>query len=136
MTSAEAAKSAASAKLMAEHPLERKFVAYPVPPPDFVPARDGMQMFMDAVKAVMMREKGWEIRDYGRSWPIPIFVFQGENDFNAPAPLAKEWIEEIRAPKKAYAVIAGAGHNTTLFHEEVLALMRKHDLRGIAARAR
>lgn len=43
----------------------------------------------------------WEIRDLGRDWPIPVFVFQGDHDLNAPTELAKEWVEEIRAPKKS-----------------------------------
>jgi hypothetical protein len=42
---------------------------------------------------------------------------------NSPTPLAREYFEKIEAPRKAFRVIPGAGHNTVAFHEELLALL-------------
>jgi pimeloyl-ACP methyl ester carboxylesterase len=135
MSPLEIEKSAAAARFLADHPLDPKYIAYPTPPPEFVPARDGVKLFMDTAGTVMTRERGWEIRNYGRDWPIPMFVFQGELDFNAPEPLAREWIDEIRAPKKGYAMITGAGHNTGPFHDELLFLLRQYKVADIARHA-
>jgi pimeloyl-ACP methyl ester carboxylesterase len=129
-SAAEIAHNVANSKLMAAAAGKpAPYLAYPVPPAGF----NGGKMFLDTVRTMMMGEAGWEIRDYGRDWSIPIFVFQGEQDFNAPEPLAREWQAEIHAPKQGYDTIAGAGHNTTVFHDELLALMRKHGVPQIAA---
>jgi pimeloyl-ACP methyl ester carboxylesterase len=124
MSAAEAAKTAAMNKLLTPPNPNASYTAYPVLPPGF----DGMKMFMNTLRAVFLPGSTFEIRNYGRDFPIPVFVFQGENDFNAPEVLAREWICEIRAPKRVYEVIPGAGHNTLVFHGELLALLRKHVL--------
>jgi pimeloyl-ACP methyl ester carboxylesterase len=135
MSDAEKAKSAADAVYLAAHPLDPGYIAYPTPPEGFVPARDGMKMFLDTVQTVMMHEAKWEILDYGPDWPIPIFVFQGELDLNAPPALARDWVAGIHAPQKAFEIIPGAGHNTTTFHDELLTLLRKHRVAEIARSA-
>jgi hypothetical protein len=39
---------------------------------------------------------------------------------------AHEWLAGIEAPRKAYEVIDGVGHNTLAFHDDLLQLLRKH----------
>jgi pimeloyl-ACP methyl ester carboxylesterase len=46
----------------------------------------------------------------GRDFAIPVFVFQGAEDFTTPTSLAKAWVDSIRAPKKTFVAIEGAGH--------------------------
>jgi pimeloyl-ACP methyl ester carboxylesterase len=121
MSALEQAKTAVANRLRAIPQRDAAYLAYKTPPAGF----NEFGLFMETLRAVYS-EWHWEIRDFGRDWPIPIFVFQGENDLNAPEPLAREWVAEIRAPKKAYETIRGAGHNTMLFHDELLALLRKH----------
>jgi pimeloyl-ACP methyl ester carboxylesterase len=119
----EAAKSAAVRQLFAGQSADEPYLAFGAEsqkPAD-------MNLFMETLRATF-RERDWEIRDMGLSWPIPVFVFQGETDLNAPEAMAREWLEEIDAPLKAYEVIPGAGHNTALFPDELLALLRKHVL--------
>ncbi|MFO1468132.1 MAG: hypothetical protein U1F35_17090 [Steroidobacteraceae bacterium] len=50
------------------------------------------------LKATLEEFWAWEIRDLGRTFAVPVFVFQGENDFNTPVSCAREWVGEIRAP--------------------------------------
>ena len=57
---------------------------------------------------------------------MPVLVIQGENDLNAPVALARAWVDEIRAPAKAFKVIPGAGHNVLAFSDQVLALIDRH----------
>ena len=78
------------------------------------------------LKATLEEFWAWEIRDLGRTFAVPVFVFQGENDFNTPVSCAREWVGEIRAPAKAFALIPDSGHNTLIFHPELLALLRQH----------
>ena len=53
---------------------------------------------------------------------IPVFIFQGEYDFNTLAATARKYFDDITAPKKAFAIIPGASHNTLPFHDELLRL--------------
>ncbi len=48
--------------------------------------------------------------DLGLEFSIPIFVFQGEEDFTTPTALAQHYLESIKAPRKAFVSISGGGH--------------------------
>jgi pimeloyl-ACP methyl ester carboxylesterase len=41
---------------------------------------------------------------------LPVFVLQGEHDCSTPTALARTYVEAIRAPRKEFAAIPGAGH--------------------------
>ena len=56
-----------------------------------------------------------------------------EDDLNTPTQTAREYFDDIKAPKKAFEVIPGASHNTIIFHNELLALLKKDVLPAIAA---
>jgi len=43
------------------------------------------------------------------SFEVPIFMFQGEDDWNTPAVLAKRYFDLVSAPQKVYVPLAG-GH--------------------------
>jgi pimeloyl-ACP methyl ester carboxylesterase len=52
------------------------------------------------------------------SFSVPIFLFQGSDDDLTPAPLAKAYLEQIKAPYKEYVPFAGGGHFTVwVMHE-------------------
>jgi fermentation-respiration switch protein FrsA (DUF1100 family) len=53
-------------------------------------------------------------------------MFQGENDLNTPVSVAREYFDELQAPRKAFEIIPGAGHNTLAFATDVLQLLQKH----------
>ncbi len=48
--------------------------------------------------------------DFGLTFAVPIFFFQGAEDFTAPTALAREYLEMIQAPQKAFVPIEGGGH--------------------------
>jgi pimeloyl-ACP methyl ester carboxylesterase len=50
------------------------------------------------------------------SFDVPIFMFQGEDDWNTPAVLAKQYFDLISAPQKAYVPMVGRGHSV-LFND-------------------
>jgi len=41
---------------------------------------------------------------------VPVFVIQGAEDYTTPVSLAKTYLDSLRAPRKAFATIEGAGH--------------------------
>jgi len=54
----------------------------------------------------------------GLEFSIPIFVFQGEEDFTAPTALAQHYLESIKAPRKAFVPINGGGHFAVFMHSD------------------
>lgn len=50
-----------------------------------------------------------DARKLGLDFPIPFFVIQGRDDHIAPFEVARDYVAEVRAPKKAFIPIAG-GH--------------------------
>ena len=46
----------------------------------------------------------------GGQLAVPVFVIQGAEDYTAPTSLAKTYVDSLRAPRKAFVTIEGAGH--------------------------
>ena len=120
---AEVAATAAMNELMSGPPPAGAHYNAPVPvPADF----NFMASFMATQRAVFAETWSWDARHLGLTFKVPVFIFQGENDLNTPAATAREYFDEIQAPKKAFAMIPGASHFTIPFHDELLRLLRLH----------
>lgn len=118
---AEAAAMAAQARILAAPPApDARYLPQGLPPTDFIGT------FMATQRQVRPQIAAWDVRDLGLAFEVPIFVFQGENDLNTPVGLARAWVQDIRAPAKAFEIIPGAGHNTIAFTAELLTLLRTH----------
>lgn len=127
-TPAEAAASAAMmGVLMTPEPNARYNSPLPVPA-----GFDGG--FMAAQQATWRETWSWEIEGLGKKFGVPLFIFQGEADLNTPAAPAREWLEAVEAPRKAFEIVPGAGHGVILFHRELLKLLEKHVLPAVAAK--
>jgi pimeloyl-ACP methyl ester carboxylesterase len=48
--------------------------------------------------------------DLGLDFAIPIFFFQGAEDFTTPTALAHQYLDALKAPQKAFVPIEGGGH--------------------------
>ena len=46
----------------------------------------------------------------GGEFALPVFVIQGAEDFTTPTSLAREYLNSINAPRKAFVAIEGSGH--------------------------
>lgn len=101
------------------------------------------QELMAAQAAAMQNEKvlgrAWgESFDYaslGGRFAVPVFVIQGAEDTNAPPPMAKAWLEGVKAPKTLFVTIPGAGNHALETHTAAyLALLNQH-VRPIALAA-
>jgi pimeloyl-ACP methyl ester carboxylesterase len=116
----EAAAISAQAKALSAPPApDAHYIARGLPPYDF------MKVFMETQRATFTETFRWQARDYGFTFKVPIFVYQGDHDLNTPISLARAWFDQVRAPTKAFEVIPGAGHNTLAFSDQILALLDK-----------
>jgi pimeloyl-ACP methyl ester carboxylesterase len=126
------ANAAFAAAVFAPPPQGASWMA-PIPPPA---GYDFGAVFLRSARAMLPVWQEMEIRDYGSAYDIPMFVFQGEQDINTPPSLAREWIEEISAPAKAFELISGASHNVMPFHQHIHGLMRRHVIPSVRGGAR
>jgi pimeloyl-ACP methyl ester carboxylesterase len=68
------------------------------------------------------------MKDLGFEFSLPVFFFQGTEDFTSPTALARQYFEEIKAPQKEFVPISG-GHfavfmNSDQFLKELDARVR------------
>ncbi len=57
-------------------------------------------------------------KELGLKFSIPIFFFQGAEDFTSPTALAREYLEGIEAPRKEFVALPGAGHFAIFMHSD------------------
>jgi pimeloyl-ACP methyl ester carboxylesterase len=104
-------------------PDDAHYIAYRTLPPTF----NGMKVFMDTQRAMYEEVFGkWDAHSLGTAFTLPIFIVQGENDLNTPVSVAKQYFDELTAPKKAFVIIHGAGHNTLAFASEILRFLNEN----------
>lgn len=101
-------------------PADATYIPHDVTLPDMMQT---MQVLGMALGAVYPEMSTVELDRLGLEFEVPVFVFQGERDLEAPASLAREFVDAIQAPAKGFEVIRGAGHATAFFPEELLALL-------------
>lgn len=56
--------------------------------------------------------------ELGLKFSVPIFFFQGAEDFTSPTALAREYLNQIQAPKKEFVPIPDAGHFAIFMHAD------------------
>jgi pimeloyl-ACP methyl ester carboxylesterase len=81
--------------------------------------------FVEVQKQLFHETWAWEARSLGMKYPIPVFVYEGDRDFNTPAQTAHEWVNDIEAPAKGFEIIPGASHNTIVFQKDLLRMINR-----------
>ncbi|MBN1237229.1 MAG: hypothetical protein JXB36_01945 [Gammaproteobacteria bacterium] len=61
---------------------------------------------------------------------IPFIVIQGEHDLFTPTPIAEEYFDHVRAPRKHLRIIDGAGHFALVTHQREFIAALKAALEG------
>lgn len=74
---------------------------------DFNDSADGQQL---SGERLVPQTKAITAKDLGVDFALPIFVIQGVDDFTTPTELARQYVDKIKAPRKEFVVIEGAGH--------------------------
>jgi pimeloyl-ACP methyl ester carboxylesterase len=57
-------------------------------------------------------------KDLGLEFSIPMFLIQGAEDFTTPTALARNYLDSIKAPRKAFVTIDGGGHFAVFMHSD------------------
>jgi pimeloyl-ACP methyl ester carboxylesterase len=81
-----------------------------------------------SAQALIPESSGLDAETLGGEFEVPMFVFQGEEDFTTPTRLATSYVDAIRAPLKAFVAIEG-GHfsvfmNSDEFLEQLITRVR------------
>jgi pimeloyl-ACP methyl ester carboxylesterase len=59
-----------------------------------------------------------DLKTLGPDFAIPIFVFEGPDDYITSPDLAKAYVDEINAPQKAFLLLPAGGHFAVFTHSE------------------
>ena len=71
----------------------------------------------------------FEARALGLSYGVPMFIFDGDQDFVTPAGPARRFLSEITAPRREFVSLPGGGHDALLtMPGAFLAQLRAHVL--------
>ncbi|MEL7487573.1 MAG: alpha/beta hydrolase, partial [Pseudomonadota bacterium] len=71
----------------------------------------------DATKSLVRDLSGRHIaNELGTDYNVPIFIFQGEHDWQTPTTLVKAWFPTLKAPYKEYIAFEDSAH--FVFNEE------------------
>jgi pimeloyl-ACP methyl ester carboxylesterase len=57
-------------------------------------------------------------KELGLKFAIPMFFFQGAEDFTSPTALARDYEKAIQSPHKEFVAIQGAGHFAVFMHSD------------------
>jgi len=75
-----------------------------------------------------------DARALAGDFAVPVFVFQGAEDFTTPTSLARAFVDSIRAPKKAFVPIEGGGHFAVFMKSSAFVDQLVSRVRPLAAR--
>ncbi|MEO0882087.1 MAG: alpha/beta hydrolase [Pseudomonadota bacterium] len=65
----------------------------------------------DATKALIADIYGLDLGEkFGTEFDVPVFIFQGEHDWQTPTTLVKPWFESLSAPQKAHVPFEHSAH--------------------------
>jgi pimeloyl-ACP methyl ester carboxylesterase len=57
-------------------------------------------------------------KELGLKFAVPMFFFQGAEDFTTPTALAQSYLQALEAPRKEFVPIQGAGHFAVFMHSD------------------
>jgi len=92
---------------------------------DLYDSRDGQNL---SSERLVPQTRSFTSKDLGLEFRVPMFFFQGTEDFTSPIALAKQYLGAIKAPRKEFVPIDG-GHFAVFIHsdqflEELVARVR------------
>jgi pimeloyl-ACP methyl ester carboxylesterase len=84
-------------------------------PQDAVDSDDGQLL---SGQTLFSQTRSMGPKQLGLRFAVPMFFFQGAEDFSTPTALALEYFREIRAPRKAFIAIPHGGHFSVFIHSD------------------
>ena len=89
-------------------------------------AFDPRELSMATFGKLMNEIVAFDARSLGLEFDVPMFFFQGELDAHLPASEVAAYEADIKAPRKMFVAIPGAGHSAFLRRDEFLALLNRY----------
>lgn len=74
--------------------------------------------YLDIIADDLMK---FDLLEYSPNFKVPVLFVFGDNDWQTPYTLTKEYMEKISAPYKAFNLISKSGHSTGLDNKDELA---------------
>jgi pimeloyl-ACP methyl ester carboxylesterase len=59
-----------------------------------------------------------DLKSMGTEFAVPVFVFEGREDYVTPPELAKAYLDGISAPQKQFVLLREGGHFTVFTHSD------------------
>lgn len=75
-----------------------------------------------------------DVRAFGMTYRIPVYIFQGKDDLNTPTELVVRWQQEIAAPAKDILIVENASHGAFYTHADQLGAFLREKLKPQAGR--
>jgi pimeloyl-ACP methyl ester carboxylesterase len=85
---------------------------------DLLDSMDGQVL---SAEQLVPQTKTATMKDLGLEFRLPVFFFQGSEDFTTPTALAKQYLEALQAPHKEFVPIAGGHFAVFMNSDEFLA---------------
>lgn len=79
---------------------------------------DSAEGQMLSAEQLVPQTKSLGPQDLGREFSVPIFIFQGAEDFTTLTSLARNYFNSIKAPQKRFVAIKGGGHFAVFMKSE------------------
>jgi pimeloyl-ACP methyl ester carboxylesterase len=93
--------------------------------PRGLPAQDVRAVALAAYTKMRGEIVAFDARRLGPDFAVPMFFFQGDHDAFTVTSDVEAYAAEIRAPKKAFALIEGGGHSAVFMRDEFLGLLTR-----------
>jgi pimeloyl-ACP methyl ester carboxylesterase len=74
---------------------------------DINDSADGQEL---SAERLVPQTKSMGPKDLGLEFAVPVYFFQGAEDFTTPTELARLYLDSLKAPRKAFVPIEGGGH--------------------------
>jgi len=95
-------------------------------PSDTMPDKDPRAVAMAAYDALRSEIVSFDAEHLGLDFAVPMLFLQGEQDACTVSSEVRRYASVIRAPRKAFVPIEGAGHSPWMMRDQFLALLSAH----------
>ena len=96
-------------------------------------ARNWFDGFRTSTRTFYEMRRNRDAQALGLDFQTPVFIFQGDQDDFTPHALAAEYFDRVRAPRKGFVSVAGAGHFAVASHAPQLLRLLLDEVRPLAA---
>jgi len=100
------------------------------PPPwtlaEAAAVRDGMIL---GDEKLLPEWKTYDFASLPAAFDMPVVVITGADNLFAPTPFARAWLQKVKAPRKAFHAIAGAGNHAMETHPEAYLDILRREVR-------